>query len=349
MHDLIKAYRFEGPSAIPIKMSVELTCWDYYDNKELLAVIKKHPYIFPDYEAIERDSKDKNYPPWKRKGIPYTDSWGCEWLAEIDGWTGIVQKPSMDSWDKLEGFIPPSYETQNGWGVQDWGAFEKNIKATKAKGLPVSAGLRHGHCFLTLSYMRGFENLMFDMADEDENLDKLLAMIEKFDLDFVNKVLSYDEVDIVHYPEDLGSQTNSMVSPQHFKRYIKPLYTNVMRPTKEKGKLVHMHSDGYILNLMDDIIDCGVDIINLQDLVNGIDNIKKELKGRIAIDLDIDRQSVVPMGTPKDIDDLIKEAVTKLWAPEGGLSLLHALEPPTPIENIDALFTALTKYSQYKG
>lgn len=215
-------------------------------------------------------------------------------------------------------------------------------------GLPVSAGLRHGHCLLTATYMRGFENAIYDMVDEDPRMYRLLQMIQDFDTAFVEKILSYEEVDIVSYPEDLGAQNTSMISPKLFRKYIKPVYTAAMKPAKERGKLVHMHSDGYILNLMDDLIDCGVDIINLQDLVNGIDQIAAQVKGRVCIDLDIDRQSVVPMGTPGDIHDLIREEVEKLWSSDGGLSLTHHIEPPTPLENIDAVLSALEEYRNYR-
>ena len=74
-----------------------------------------------------------------------------------------------------------------------------------------------------------------------------------------------------------------------------------MEPALEKGCIVHMHSDGDIRTLVDDIIDDGVQVINLQDLVNGIDWIADKFRGRRCVELDIDRQLVTVSGTPKDI------------------------------------------------
>ena len=48
----------------------------------------------------------------------------------------------------------------------------------------------------------------------------------------------------------------------------------------------------------------GVDVLNLQDLVNGIDWIREHLAGRCCIELDVDRQKITPYGTPADIDRL---------------------------------------------
>jgi hypothetical protein len=98
---------------------------------------------------------------------------------------------------------------------------------------------------------------------------------------------------------------------------------------------------------VDDIIRTGGDVLNLQDLVNGLDNIARHVKGRVAIDLDIDRQSITVNGSPRDIDDHIRECVAKLGSPEGGLSLCYQPWPPTPTRNLDAVFTAMEKYRGY--
>ena len=116
-----------------------------------------------------------------------------------------------------------------------------------------------------------------------------------------------------------------------------------MAPARDAGCIVHMHSDGDIRELVDDIIDCGVEIINLQDLINGIDWIKEKLAGLICIDLDIDRQQVTRFGSPAEIDALIREEVEKIGSKEGGLLMIYGLYPGVPIQNIKALMDAMTK------
>ena len=89
------------------------------------------------------------------------------------------------------------------------------------------------------------------------------------------------------------------------------------------------------------------DVINLQDLVNGIDWIAEHLKGRICIDLDIDRQNVTRFGSPADIDALIREEVEKLGNRNGGLMMIYGLYPGVPLENVKALMDAMERYSTY--
>jgi hypothetical protein len=120
-----------------------------------------------------------------------------------------------------------------------------------------------------------------------------------------------------------------------------------MQPARDKGLIVHMHSDGDIRLLADDIIEGGVEAINLQDLVNGIDWIKSKFAGRVSIDLDIDRQSITPNGTTEQIDALIREEVEKLGSKEGGLTMIYGLYPGVPLKNVKALMDALERYMGY--
>jgi hypothetical protein len=108
-----------------------------------------------------------------------------------------------------------------------------------------------------------------------------------------------------------------------------------------------MHSDGNIRDLADDLVAGGVDVLNLQDLVNGVDWIAANLKGRVCIDLDVDRQHVTRFGTAGQIDALIREEVEKLGSPEGGLMLIYGLYPGTPMENVKAVMDAMERYAGF--
>jgi len=90
-----------------------------------------------------------------------------------------------------------------------------------------------------------------------------------------------------------------------------------------------------------------VEVINLQDLVNGIDWIADKFGGKVCIDLDIDRQEITPRGTPEQIDDLIREEGEKLGSRQGGLMMIYGLYPGVPIENVKAVMDAMEKYSTH--
>jgi uroporphyrinogen-III decarboxylase len=108
-----------------------------------------------------------------------------------------------------------------------------------------------------------------------------------------------------------------------------------------------MHSDGDIHDLVDDLVFSGVDALNLQDLVNGIDWIEANLKGRVCIDIDIDRQQITRFGSPEQINKLIREEVEKLGSREGGLMMIYGLYPGVPLDNVKAVMDAMEQYASY--
>ena len=347
----LRAYRFQQPEWIPIASGLPFLDWaaQGYDEAGLERICLEHHILFPGYQpgTIKRNHQMVlETRPDLVKGNRYRDGWGCVWETMMTGMVGAVTEHALDDWSKLDGFRAPDPNSHDGMLPLDWAKLRAwREEARKHDGF-FACGLPHGHTFLRLQDLRGYEKLILDMADEEPRLDKLIALLTDFNSELIQRYVSL-KPDAVYIPEDLGMQTSPMLSPRQFHRYISPAYERLTRPVKQAGILVHEHSDGFILPLLDDIINFGGDIINLQDLVNGIDNLQKLAKGRIAIDLDIDRQSVTVTGSPRDIDDHLKEIVMKLGSRQGGLSLCYQPWPPTPPQNLRAVFGAMEKYCRY--
>lgn len=340
----LRSARFEKPERIPISFSISSGCWDHYPEDALQQLMAEHPLLFPGFRKAE-DKITPRYAPWRRAGRPYTDSWGCVWETAENGITGAVVKHALSDWGLFKEYHPPSPEEHDGWGSITWESIRKRISNAREEGRLAGGGLRHGHTFLTLTYLRGCENLVFDMCDEDPQLPALVEMVEEFNRGLVERFVEAG-VEWMGYPEDLGMQQGPMLSPAQFRQYIKPSYERLVSPARRAGCVIHMHSDGDIRELADDLMDVGIDVINLQDLVNGIDWIEANLKGRCCIDLDIDRQSITRFGTPDQIDAHVRTAVQTLGSSGGGLMMKHDLYPGVPLANIGALMDAMEKYSQ---
>ena len=343
--NVLKSVRFETPDYIPMTFELNDACWDYYEQEFLFELMESHPLLFPDF----KHPKGKYVPaylPNARKDIPFIDDWGCTWQTSTDGITGTVTKHPLESWQLFSDYQSPNPHHCMGTGPIDWQEENHRIQNLKHNEKLAKAGLRHGHTFLQLCDIRGYENLIFDMVDEEPGLPRLIQMVEDFNLEIVKHYLAMD-IDMMIYAEDLGMQNGPMLSPAQFQKYIRPSYERLMHPAKEKEVLIHMHSDGDIRTLSDSLMISGVDVLNLQDLVNGIDWIKENLKNRVCIELDIDRQQITASGTPKEIDSLIREEVMKLGSAKGGLMMIYGLYPGVPAENIKALMNAMEKYSLY--
>jgi hypothetical protein len=340
----LRAIRFENPERIPMCFHINAACWHHYDPAALQDLMEAHPLLFPEFKRQETIRPD--YALTQRRDAPYRDPWGCVWETTDDGITGSVHRHPLSEWAPFDSYTPPDPTATDGTYPVDWNRLREQVRADKLAGRLVQGALPHGHTFLRMQDIRGYENLLLDLQDGEPRLFKLLSMVEEFNLGFVRNWMNL-EPDIMGYPEDLGMQVGPMISPDLFRKHIKPVYQRLMQPARERGCIVHMHSDGDIRTLADDLIDGGVDVINLQDRINGIDWIRDRFAGRICIDLDIDRQSVTPYGTPEQIDRLIREAVEKLGSPEGGLMMIYGLYPGIPLDRIRALMDALEKYAGF--
>jgi len=343
--NLLRAIRFESPEYIPMDFVINTACWHNYDQNELFDLIEAHPLLFPDFKRPKGIYQPVHLAN-SLAGKPYTDPWQCIWETSDDGILGVVNYNPLTSWDDFPNYRAPDPLKTDGTFSIDWDLTSSEIKAAKAAKRFTRGGLPHGHTFLRLQDIRGYENFLFDMCDEKPEVIKLIKMVEEFNYAYISKWMEL-EPDMISYPEDLGMQIGPMISPEHLKKYIKPSYQRLMKPARDKGVIVHMHSDGDIRTLVDDLIDGGVEVINLQDLVNGIDWIADKFTGKVCVELDIDRQDITFSGTPAQIDALIREEVEKIGSRHGGLMMIYGLYPGIPLKNVAALMDAMERYCSF--
>jgi len=340
--NILRAIRFERPEHIPMTFHINGACWHHYDPDALQELMAAHPLLFPGFtrQAVVTPVLLPN----QRRAAPYTDPWGCVWETTDDGITGSVHGHPLADWSAFAGFRAPDPETTDGTYPLDWGRLRGQVARQQAAGELVCGGLPHGHTFLRLQDLRGYENLIFDMLDEPPPFQALLELVEAFNARLVARWLEL-KPDLMSYPEDLGMQVGPLLSPAQFRRFIKPVYQRLMQPARDRGCIVHMHSDGDLRTLLPDLLEGGVEVVNLQDLVNGIDWIAGTLAGRVCIDLDLDRQQVTARGTPGQIDALVREEVVKLGSRQGGLMMIYGLYPGVPLGNVRAVMDAMERHA----
>lgn len=126
-----------------------------------------------------------------------------------------------------------------------------------------------------------------------------------------------------------------LISPETWRKQYKPLYKRFFDKVHTAGKFVFMHSDGYILELYDDLIEIGVDAINSQVWCMGLDKVAEKCNGRITNWGEICRQHILPEGSVEDVIDAVHKMKEALWV-NGGLIGQFEAGPDMPLENIKA-------------
>ncbi|OYT43053.1 hypothetical protein B6U84_06650 [Candidatus Bathyarchaeota archaeon ex4484_40] len=341
--NFLRAAEMNGPEWIPCNVVISPPVWSKY-RERMEDLVLRHPRIFGEYKKGSVRFDDFGV---RRAGNRIVDEWGCVWTFLVDGLQGQVVEHPLEDWKALETYKPPDPLALENLPKEGFppspGDFKealRELEKNKREGKLAVGSCPHGFMFQRLYYLRGFNNLMRDFITEPPQLKTLIRMVVEFNLKIIRRWLEVG-IDLLSVGDDLGTQDRLPIPPSKFRKFLFPAYKEMFTPVRERGVHIHFHSDGHIMEIVDDLIEAGVTIINLQDLVNGVETIKKRLKGRVCVDVDIDRQRIVPFGRPSEVERHVKHVISELRSPEGGLMVTVGIYPPTPIENIEALCRAL--------
>ncbi|MDR1531330.1 MAG: hypothetical protein LBS62_03955 [Clostridiales bacterium] len=316
MNDLIKAALYNHPEVIPFSVSLLPSVWLKYGD-DLRALVRRHPVIFGG--LAERFNYETDTPKTYRAGR-YADEWGCVWTNSQEGMESIVtEHPVKTREDIIKLQIP---------GCRD-------------------GRLPHGFMYLRVLDLRGFEEAMIDFAEEPPELQVLLDKILAYNCIQIEAVLP-GAGEMVVFGDDLGMQNGLAIGREKWLKYFYPCYKKMFGMVRQAGKLVYFHSDGCIHEIIPALIECGVSMLNPQFRANGLDNIVRACKGKVAINLDLDRQ-LFPFASPAELKDHVREAVEAMYMPEGGLGISIEIDQAVPLANIEALSDAAETYRLYKG
>ena len=337
--NFLRTVYFDHPEWVPCNVGLMPATWIKY-RQDLEELVLAHPRLFPGYRRGDRSYDELGntlYEPGQ-----HTDCWGTVWENIEAGLDSISVVHPLADWAAFDNYMPPDPMKDDLWGPRDWDAVSQQLAEARRRGELASGGsLPHGFMYMRLFYLRGFGNLMLDIAAEDPRLLRLIRMVEDYNCAVIERYVALG-VESMGFGDDLGLQKSLPIHPQTWRKLIKPSYERMFRPCREADILIRQHSDGHILEIIPDLIDVGVKLLNPQIRANGLEGLQEMAKGKVALHQDLDRQ-LFPFAAPSEIEDHIGEVFEGLYLPEGGLMLYAECEPDVPLENIEAICTTLER------
>jgi len=151
---------------------------------------------------------------------------------------------------------------------------------------------------------------------------------------------------------DFGTQRCEFISPNLFRDLYKPFYAQINAWIHEHTTWkTFFHSCGSIVRLLDDFVECGVDILNpVQCSAAGMDPefLKKQYGEKLVFwGGGVNTQHTLPFGSPDEVHREVLERL-RVFAPGGGyvFNAIHNIQQPTPVENILAMHKAVKAYNR---
>ena len=173
--------------------------------------------------------------------------------------------------------------------------------------------------FTLMTFIRGFENTLMDLYSDRENLEKLADIIFGFEENLILQLANYD-VDAVCFSDDWGMQDSLIISPDMWREFFKPRYKKQFDLAHEKGLYVYFHCCGNIIDIIPDLIEIGVDMLNIsQPNIFDIKKLGKDFGGKTCFVCPVSYQTTSLFGTKEEIYEDVRALVENLGCFNGGL------------------------------
>jgi len=197
-------------------------------------------------------------------------------------------------------------------------------------------------------FMRGYEAWLMDLLLEPSLAEALMDHILDIHLAIIGRMLEAagSNVDVVLYADDVAFQDRLMVSPELYRRLIKPRQRRLVEFLKAKtsAKILY-HTCGAVYPFIGDFIEIGVDILNpIQTTAHGIEirRLKEEFGRDLSFWGAIDTQDLLPHGSLQEVAMATREIIACLG--KGGgyvLSAANNIQADVPPQNILAMVEAV--------
>ena len=256
---------------------------------------------------------------------------------------GIPKVHPLDDWSKFKDFVLPDYTL-----ASRYVNMERHIAANPGKYV---LGMFPHFLFQVLPDILGFENFMLSVYLEREKLEALLDMLTESALVVLHEMADRGVHGIIAI-DDMGLQDRLMISPKDWRALIKPRYARVIEEAHARNVHIFSHICGYIPDIIDDLIDVGLDVLQIDQQDNmGIDMLAERFGGRICFFCPVDIQTTLPKPNAfPAIEAKVKHLIRSFGVYNGGF--MAKTYPQTeaihiPEENTAFMCEMFKKYGRY--
>ena len=311
------------------------------------------PHIRGNYNW-NRPDWAKNNPEFegnKWRSIPHEeiDEWGCIWnMKGNDQNMGHPGRPTLLDWQNypsyIEKYAPDADDkTRFGYAVHQSSKFPDDIY--RMLFFP-SFGPSQ-----VVAAMRGFNTYLIDHRKHPQELHKALDLVADYHVKLMKNSFKFGlKPDGIWIVDDLGEQKGPFFSPKMFKQHYESSYRTIINGAHDLGLDVHLHCCGKIDRLIPNLIEWGLDAIELDSpRMSGYPDLSP-YRGKIMFWGCVNIQSIYTQGTPEEVEREVWHMMRNLGTKNGGFGAYFYPTPrdlKTPRRNIKAFQTGLDNYGNY--
>jgi uroporphyrinogen decarboxylase len=272
---------------------------------------------------------------WRRWVLPfveyYTDEWGVRSRFAGELLPVPVGHP-LPTPAAFNEFRPPKPEKS---------PILKAIRYVKRRLPDRAIVLVSRNDFAASWFLCGFDVLLMSFIDDPEFVGRLGRMVNDYYARLFELAIEAG-VDVVFLTDDYAYKSGTLMSREHFERFVLPLLRRSVGAIHDAGGLCVKHTDGDVSGILDLIVETGVDGIGPLEPAAGNDlaEIQRRWGDRVAVigNVDVD---LLSRGSAAEVQS-VTETLVRALAPRGGhlLSSGNTITSSVQAENFRTMITA---------
>ncbi|MHA1372286.1 MAG: uroporphyrinogen decarboxylase family protein [Promethearchaeota archaeon] len=214
--------------------------------------------------------------------------------------------------------------------------------------LYLAGGIGGSGIFEDSWFMQGMDSFILNCVKEPDFMKKLINSILETRLKIVDALADY-KPDVVWCSDDLGQKGRSLISPRLFRKFYQEPIKELFTAVHDIGAKVFLHSCGNIVDLLPQLIECGLDAWQSMEPASQVDHelVKKKYGDKIILVGGIDSSRELTFGDPKSVENHVKAQIRKMAAGGGYIAGPAHDYLRVPLENAIAMRDAVWKWGKY--
>ena len=205
--------------------------------------------------------------------------------------------------------------------------------------------VNHGPQFQSLFRIMGIEALSIASIENPELIRAMAEKVGELSVSIVENLAQREWLGGIWYGDDMGYTEGLIVSPDFLRMYVFPYLKRMGEICKRYQKLFILHSDGKLLEIFEDLIECGFQAIHPNEPLSvNIAELKKQWGDRFAFlgNIDVD---LLARGTVEQVREATIHLIETV-GPGGGFALGsgNSIAKFIPLANYKAMLDTVRQY-----
>lgn len=188
--------------------------------------------------------------------------------------------------------------------------------------------------------LRGLGNWLCDIAEENRLMVALLDRLLEYKLEYVRRFAEMG-VDAISIGGDIAHKDGLFMRPATWRKHLKWRDAALIEEARKHGvRYFYFHTDGNLMEVMEDLLEMGFNIIDpIQPECMNPYEVKERFGGRMVLHGTVSSQRTLPFGTVEQVREEVRERVSGCGY-DNGLVIApnNVVQFDVPLENLLAVY-----------